>query len=71
MARKTGTYYWRVKGNLFSRNFSKLGFAKKYLQERIKKDKNILGRNELYFTKSILLDIPIGSFGISGVWRKH
>ena len=65
---KTGTYYWRIKGKMYSRNFTKLNTAKKYLKERIMKDKSILGRNQLYYTKSILLDVPIGYFGTSGKW---
>jgi len=71
MARKTGTYYWKVKGHLYSRNFRNISSAKKYLLLRIKKDRDILGRNILYYCKSIIQDIEVGSYGINGKWRKH
>lgn len=71
--RKTGTYYWiysPVKSRKVSRNFKTITEAKKWMMGKIKKDKRILGKNTLIFTKSILSDIDVGSFGISGKWNK-
>ncbi len=69
--RVTGTYYWRIK-NKFSKNFKSEEAAKKYLQEKIKKDKSILGNNWLIYVKSQLMDKHIGYYGKSGMWRsKH
>lgn len=69
--RKTGTYFWeyRLKRALqYSRNFKNVSTAKKWMKLQIKKDKHILGRNKLFFTKNILTDIEIGYYGISGQW---
>ena len=69
--RQTGTYYWNIKGHLYSRNFRTLSAAKKYLKLRIKNDTSILGRNQLYYVKSIIQDVSIGYYGISGKWIRR
>ena len=69
--RKSKTYFWeyRPKRALkYSRNFKNISSAKKWMKIQIKKDKDILGNNKLFYSKNIISDVQVGYNGTSGKW---
>jgi hypothetical protein len=70
-SRTTKTYYWVIKGrHAAGKNFRLQTTAKNWMRSKIKKDKSVLGVNQLYYVLSPLKDRAIGYFGISGKWHE-